>query len=71
MPKKALTVRFSPSTHALIVREAKLEGVSVSEFLCEAGFARAFWRRIQREGDGDIRRADEVAQRLRFELNGP
>lgn len=37
-----LTVRFSPRTHALVKREAELEGVTITQFVREAALARAY-----------------------------
>ena len=41
----------------------------MAEFVREASFARALWRRLQREGDKDLEDIDEIAHRLRALLN--
>jgi hypothetical protein len=64
----AMTVRFSPSIHAIVKAEAEKAGVSMAEFVREAAFAKALWCRWQREGDEDMRDIDQIAKRLRTHL---
>ena len=64
-----MTIRFSPSIHAMVRTEAEHEGVSMAEFVREAAFARAVWRKLQREGYHDLENVDEIVRRLRADLD--
>jgi hypothetical protein len=58
------SVRFSASAWALIRNEADRQGVSASQFLREAGLARA-WFEIGKRGGEDAERAQQWLQAAR------
>lgn len=48
---KNKSIRFGHGQYDLIVREAQLEGVSASQFIRDAAFARAVTRVAHRDGE--------------------